>query len=141
MAIPARLVVVLSFAVSYYLAARLGLSFRFQNSQVGVVWPPAGLLLAALLLTRPSRWWMVLLSAAIAHAVAMFSAVPVWRWSWQIVGNAVFAITTVIVIRCVAGPSLDFGTRRQVVVYMAVTFLLPALFGFTTPAFVRSLLG
>jgi len=41
-------------AVSYYLAARLGLGFRFQDSQIGVVWPANAVLLAALLLT-PTR--------------------------------------------------------------------------------------
>ena len=45
--------------ISYYFAARLGLGFRFQNSQIGVVWPANGLFLAALLLTSRNKWWIV----------------------------------------------------------------------------------
>src|SRR5262245_61173351 len=44
----------------YYLAARLGLGFRFQNSQIGVVWPASAVLLAALVLAPVTRWWVVL---------------------------------------------------------------------------------
>ena len=35
-------------AVTYYFAARLGVRFRFQYFQVGIIWPANALLLAAL---------------------------------------------------------------------------------------------
>jgi len=132
---------VLAFAVAYDLSVRLGLRFRFENSQIGVVWPANALLVAALILAPRSRWWIVLAAAAIPHAVEMHYTIPVWRWTWQIAGNSIFAICTVIVLERAAGLPLNFGNRRQVLAYAIVSFAMPALYGLTTPAFVRSVLG
>lgn len=131
----------LLLATAYDLSVRLGLGFRFESSQIGVVWPANALLVSALVLTRRSRWWMVLVTAAIPHALEMQQTVPAWRWIWQIAANSAFAVTTAIVLRRVAGVPLNFGSRRQVISYAFVSFALPAVFGLTTPAYVRSMLG
>src|SRR5262245_48822584 len=128
-------------AVAYYLAARLGLGFRFQNSQIGVVWPASAVLLSALLLAPRSRWWLVIGAIVLAHAAAVGASIPLWRLAWQIAGNVVFTIATAEALRRLAGLPLHFGNRRQVLVYTAVSLLLPALFSLTTPAFVRARLG
>jgi signal transduction histidine kinase len=125
----------------YFLAARLGLEFRFQNSQIGVVWPGSAVLVSALLLTPRSSWWLVLAVVAPIHAAVMLDLVPVWRWAWQIAGNSVFALLTVEALRRVAREPLHFGSRRQVLVFMGVCFALSWIYSFTTPSFVRSLLG
>jgi signal transduction histidine kinase len=132
---------VVLLVASYYLAARLGLRFRFQNSQIGVVWPANAVMLSALLLTRKTQWWVVLAATALAHAGAVGATVPTWRLLWQIAGNAAFNVTTVEALRRVAGLPLDFGRRHQVVTYIAASFVMPALFAPTTPAFIRSLLN
>src|SRR5262245_33584621 len=68
----ARLVAyALALAMAYDLAVRLGLGFRFQNSQIGIVWPANAVLVSALVLARRSRWWIVLLAIAIPHALEM----------------------------------------------------------------------
>jgi len=129
---------VVLLGLSYYLAARLGLRFRFHNSQIGVVWPANAIFLSALLLTPRTRWWLVLAATALAHTAAMAPLVPVWRLLWQIAFNSAFAIATVQVLRRFAGPPLHFESRRQVLAYTAISFVLPWLFGFTTPAFILS---
>ena len=131
---------VLLLAVAYYLAARLGLGFRFHNSQIGVVWPATGLWIAALLLTPRSRWWIVMLTAAAAHAAAVGSSIPVWRLLWQIGGNTIFAGATALALQRVAG-TLHFSSARQVSTFIAIAFLMPAFFSLTTPAFVRAVLN
>jgi integral membrane sensor domain MASE1 len=68
-------------AAAYYLAARLGVAFRFQTSQIGVVWPAGAILVSALLLTPRARWWTVLVAASLAHAAAMYP------WSRRGAGN------------------------------------------------------
>ncbi len=128
-------------ATAYDLAVRLGLGFRFESSQIGVVWPANALLVSALLLTPRSRWWMVFVAVAIPHAIEMRDSVPAWRWMWQIVGNAIFAAATVFVLRRSVGTPLHFGSRTQVMGFAVVSFIMPAIYGFTTPAFVRSVLG
>jgi PAS domain S-box-containing protein len=127
------------WAVSYYFAARLGFGFRFQGSQVGIIWPPNALLLAALVLTPRRQWWFVFIATAVAHIAALWPAVLVWRLAWQIAGNAVFTAVTAEFLARIAGPVLHFGNRRQVVTYVVTSFVSPLLFTFTAPAFVRTL--
>ena len=129
----------LLLAGAYDLAVRLGLGFRFEHSQIGVVWPANAILVSALFLTPRSRWWMVFVAVAIPHAIEMHPSVPVWRWLWQIIGNGFFATATVFVLRRAVGTPLNFGSRTQVMGYALVSFVMPAVYGFTTPAFVRSL--
>jgi signal transduction histidine kinase len=128
-------------AAVYYLASRLGNAFRFQSSQIGVVWPASAILVSALLLTRGAHWWTLLVTASLAHVAAMFSVVPAWRWEWQVVNQAVFTATTAVLLQRVLGLPLHFGNRRQVFAFTAIVFVTSGLFGFTTPVFVRSLFG
>ncbi len=130
---------VILLGLSCYLAARLGLRFQFHDSQIGVVWPANAIFLSALILTPRARWWLVLLTTALAHVAAMAPLVPVWRLLWQIAGNWAFAIATVGVLARFAGLPLLFETRRQVLAYTAISFVMPAVFGLTTAAFIRSL--
>ncbi|MGH7677819.1 MAG: MASE1 domain-containing protein [Gemmatimonadaceae bacterium] len=125
----------------YYLAAQVGLSFRFADSQIGVVWPANAVLLSALLLTPQQRWWLVIAVTAVAHGAIMIPRVEAWRWLWQIAANSAFAMLTVEALRRWAGFPLRFDSRRQVLAYLAIAFAAPSLFGFFTPAFVRSFLG
>jgi signal transduction histidine kinase len=47
---------VIALAIVYHLAARLGLSMAYLQSNTSPVWPPTGIALAALLLLGRSRW-------------------------------------------------------------------------------------
>ncbi len=129
-----------ALAIGYYFAARIGLGFRFQNSMIGVVWVANAVLLSALVLTPPSRWPWVLIVTASAHVAAMASDVEIWRIVWQIAFNALFTTSMATVLHRLVGLPLSFSTRRQALAYMATAFGLPALFAFTTPAVVRSVL-
>ena len=125
----------------YYLAAQLGLGFRFANSQIGVVWPANAVVLSALLLTPRKRWWTVFVIVAPVHALVMTEMMPAWRWLWQIAGNSAFAMATAELFRRYAALPLHFESRRQVFSFAGITFGTSALFAFTTPVFVRSLSG
>ena len=129
-----------ALAVSYYFAARLGLSFRFHNSIIGVVWVANAVLVSALVLSPPSRWPLVLIVTATAHVAAMVPDVDLWRVVWQIGVNAVLTVTMATVLRRLVDVPLTFCTRRQVLAYMATAFGLPALFALITPAVVRAVL-
>ncbi len=64
------LVPALLVAVGYYLAARLGLALTLQPHPISTLWPPNALLMAALLLTQPRAWWVLLAAALPAHLLA-----------------------------------------------------------------------
>ena len=51
----------------YYLGCKVGFSLTFKPHPVSVLWPPNSVLVAALLLTQPRNWWVVLLAALPAH--------------------------------------------------------------------------
>jgi PAS domain S-box-containing protein len=58
-------------AVAYYLSARAGLALTFQPDNLAAFWPPATILLVALLITAPCRGWVVLLASLPPHVIAM----------------------------------------------------------------------
>ena len=130
-----------ALAAAYYLAVRLGLRFRFQNSQIGVVWPANALVLGALLLTPRRRWWAVLMVVGVTHILAMQNVVPVWRWVWQLVTNGAFVAGTAALLLNYARWPLRLGNQRQVFIFILVVFATSLAFGFSTPSFVRSLIG
>src|SRR6266545_3800261 len=47
----------------YYLGCKIGFALTFQPHPVSVLWPPNSVLVAALLLTPPRSWWLVVLAA------------------------------------------------------------------------------
>ena len=69
---------VLLTGVCYWLGAKLGMALTFGSQPVSILWPPNAILLAALLVTPASIWWMVLLAALPGHVLAeLGSGVPV----------------------------------------------------------------
>ena len=126
---------------AYYFAARLGVAFRFENSQISVVWPASALLLAGLVLAPRRYWWLVLLAVAFAHFSAMSGATPVWRSTWQIMIFAMSAMIGAELLTRYAGRPLHFGNSRQVFAFTIISFGVSLLFALGTPSFIRSLVG
>ena len=58
----------------YYLGCKIGFALTFQPHPVSVLWPPNSVLVAALLLTQPRNWWVVLLAALPAHLAAQLQS-------------------------------------------------------------------
>src|SRR5881394_686479 len=61
----------LVLGVVYYLTASFGVSLRFANTQIGVVWAPKAMLVAALVLTKSRRWLVLCVISGLAHALAV----------------------------------------------------------------------
>ena len=122
----------------YYVAAKLGLAFRFENSQISVVWPANAVLVTALVLTPRTRWWQVLLVASLAHVAAMIPVTPAWRVAWQLGANSLFALGIAELLRRFAGLPMHFGSRRQVLVYVAISVVIPASHALISPSFARA---
>ena len=63
---------------AYYLGATLGFALTFPDAAVSTLWPPNAILLAALLLSPSSLWWLVLASAFPVHVIVQWqNDVPV----------------------------------------------------------------
>ncbi len=59
--------IALGTCAGYYLATLVGLQLRLPPATTSVMWPPNAVLAAALILTPPRRWAVVLMAALPAH--------------------------------------------------------------------------
>jgi PAS domain S-box-containing protein len=92
--------------VTYFLAARLGLSLAFDAEQVTAVWPPAGIALGALLLWGAWLWPGVAAGAFLAN---LFANEPVGTALGVAAGNTLEAVVGAWLVRRALGrgPVLD----------------------------------
>jgi PAS domain S-box-containing protein len=129
----------LCLAVAYYLGAKLGLALTFRPHPISVLWPPNSLLLAALLLTAPRFWWVLILAALPAHLAAeLQSGVPPAMVLGWFVSNCSEALIGAVCIRRLVDGPLHFDSFRHVGVFLiGAVVLAPLLSSFLDAAFVK----
>ncbi len=122
----------------YYLGCKIGFALTFQPHPVSVLWPPNGIVVAALLLTPPRSWWLVLLAAFPAHLVAQLQSQvpPLMILSW-FVSNCCEAVIGAGLMRYLVVEPIRFTTLRTVGLFcLCVVFIGPFLSSFLDAAFV-----
>ena len=122
----------------YYLGCKIGFALTFQPHPVSVLWPPNGIVVAALLLTPPRSWWLVLLAAFPAHLAAQLQShvPPLMILSW-FVSNCCEAVIGAGLMRYLVGGPIRFTTLRTVGLFcLCVVFIGPFLSSFLDAAFV-----
>src|SRR6266480_84935 len=122
----------------YYLGCKIGFALTFQPHPVSVLWPPNSVLVAALLLTPPRSWWLVLLAALPAHLAAQLqSDVPPLMIMCWFISNALEAVIGAGLTRYVIGGPMRFTNLRKVGIFcLCVVFIGPFLSSFLDAAFV-----
>ena len=123
----------------YYLGAKMGFALTFEPHPVSVLWPPNAILVAALLLTPPRTWWLVLFAAFPAHLAAQLqSQVPLTMILCWFVSNSCEALIGAALARYLIGGQLRFNSFRSVSIFcVTVVFIGPFLSSFLDAAFVR----
>lgn len=128
------------FVTAFYLAYRYGMSF----SQICAApfWFPDSVLLCALLLSRPGRWWIVILaSLPIRLFVAVPSDVPLWFLLAAFAIDSAKGLATAVALRRFMKDPIRFETVRDFAVFCSFAVLLiPAASAFGG-ATLRQLLG
>ncbi len=122
----------------YYLGCKIGFALTFQPHPVSVLWPPNSVLVAALLLTPPRSWWLVLLAALPAHLAAQLQnhVPPLMILSWFI-SNCCEAVIGAGLMRYLVGGPIRFRTVRTMGLFcLCVVFIGPFLSSFLDAAFV-----
>jgi two-component system sensor kinase FixL len=104
---------------AYYLGALLGFALTFHPYPISVLWPPNALLFAALLLTPPRRWWIVLGAALPAHMLCELSAgVPVGMVLAWFMSNVTEAIVGALAFRALAKEPPQLDRLRHVLLFL-----------------------
>src|SRR2546427_6595415 len=71
-----RVALLFGLAAVYFVGAKLGLRFAYINSSVTVVWPPAGIALAAFVLLGYRIWPAILGAAFLANYTTTGAILP-----------------------------------------------------------------
>lgn len=122
----------------YYLGCKIGFALTFKPHPISVLWPPNSILVAALLLTPPRVWWLVLLAAFPAHWAAQLQShvPPLMILSW-FVSNSCEAVVGASLMRYLVGGPIRFTALRNVGFFcLSVVFIGPFLSSFLDAAFV-----
>jgi two-component system sensor kinase FixL len=124
--------------IGYYLGARIGFALTFQPHPVSVLWPPNSILVAALLLTPPRIWWLVLLAAFPAHwAAELQSQIPPTMILCWFISNSCEAVIGAGLTRYLIGGPIRFTSLRNAGIFcLCAVFLGPFLSSFLDAAFV-----
>src|SRR5262245_37996914 len=128
-------------AVAYYLGAKVGFAFTFQPHPISTLWLPNSLLLAALLLSPVSSWWVLLAAALPAHLAAeLQSGVPPAMVLGWFASNSTEALIGAVCIRRFCAVPLRFDSFRDVGAFLIFgTFLAPLLSSFLDAALVTTI--
>ena len=105
-------------AASYYVGSEVGFAVRFPSIPTSIVWPPNSILMAALMLAPPRRWWAYLLAALPAHVLIQSqTAVPLPAMLFLFLTNASEAALGAYFVRRLCGGPPHFGRMRDLVVF------------------------
>jgi signal transduction histidine kinase len=135
---PAALRSALLVAIAYYLGAKIGFAFTFQPHPISTLWLPNALLLAALLLSPVSSWWVLLAAALPAHLAAELQngVPPAMVLGWY-ASNCTEALIGAVCIRRLCATPLRFDSFKDFGVFLIFgAFLAPLLSSFLDAALV-----
>jgi signal transduction histidine kinase len=121
----------------YYVGAKIGFALTFQPHPVSTLWPPNSILLAALLLSQPRQWWLLLMAAFPAHLLVQVNAdIPMTMILCWFVSNCTEALIGASIMRYLAVSEVRFDNTRHVSMFLLVAMLGPFLSSFLDAAFV-----
>src|SRR5262245_4160435 len=136
---------ILLVALGYYAGAVIGVELRFPPNGISSVWPATPVLLAGLLLTPASAWWLLVLAIAPVHlhAMTVFYAdpLPISVLFVQLTTNVLQAVLAAAVMRRISGTPQRFDTLRGMGSFILVAALGASAVGCIVAAFVYLEIG
>src|SRR4029453_4001916 len=113
-------------SVAYYIGAHVGFMLRLPSSTLSLLWPPAAILTATLLLAPVRRWWIYLLAAFPAHlAVERGGAWPLSLVLALFVTICSEALVAAVCVRRFSDAPARFATLRRWAVFLGGAGLVP----------------
>jgi two-component system, LuxR family, sensor kinase FixL len=128
------------FATAYHFAYRYGMSF--SQACAAPFWFPDSVLLCALLVSRPGRWWILILaSLPIRLFVAVPSDVPLWFLLAAFTIDSAKGLLAAVVLRRFLKDPIRFETLRDFTVFCLFAVLLIPATSASGGAALRHILG
>jgi PAS domain S-box-containing protein len=126
-------------ALGYYAGSVTGFTLTFQPHPVSVLWPPNSILLAALLLTPPRAWIVLLLATLPAHIISQLqSQIPLPMMFSYFISNSFEAIIGAGCIHYLVRGPIRFDNLRGTAIFCIFGGLVgPFLSSFVDAGFVR----
>lgn len=122
---------------AYYVGAKIGFALTFKPHPVSTLWPPNSILFAALLLSRPRSWWLLLLAAFPTHLLVQLDAdIPMAMILSWFVSNCSEALLGASILRYLIKSELRFDNTHHVSMFIMVALVGPFLSSFLDSAFV-----
>jgi two-component system sensor kinase FixL len=125
-------------AIGYLVGVQLGLALTFAPNPVSTLWPPNAIVLAALLLTPPRTWPLLLAAVFPAHVIAeTLLGVPLTMSLCWFVSNVCEALIGAGIILKYLGAAPRFDRVRDLSVFVFAGVLIgPLLSSFLDAGFV-----
>lgn len=115
-------------ALAYYAGSQIGFLLTPTDTPIAAFWPPNAILLAALLLTSPRIWWVLILAVLPAHLfVQLRTGIPLASALAWFVGNTGEALLGAFCVRVFKKDKPLFESVYGVIVFLTLGVLLPAL--------------
>lgn len=125
-----RLLVLILLALGYFATALGGLAISRQAGNIATLWPPNGMLVAALMLTTRKRWGDVLLAGMIGSLAAnMYNGNTALTACSITLANLVEALIAASIIRTRTGRRLLFQRSSDVVVLIVAAIAAAVVAG------------
>ena len=125
-------------AVAYFGAVQVGLALTFAPNPVSVLWPPNAIVLAALLLTPPRTWPLLIAAVFPAHLLAeTLLGVPLAMSLCWFVSNVAEALLGAALTLRYLGETPRFDRVRDLSIFLlAAVLIAPVLSSFLDAGFV-----
>src|SRR6266404_3455653 len=121
-------IIALLVAISYYVGSQIGFLLTPADTPIATFWPPNAILLAALLLTSPRIWWVLILAVFPAHLfIQLRTGIPLISALLWFVGNTGEALLGAVFVRIFKKDKPLFESVHGVIVFLACGVLLPTL--------------
>jgi two-component system, LuxR family, sensor kinase FixL len=128
------------FVVAYYVGYRYGMSF--SQAAASPFWFPDSVLLCGLLVTRPARWWILVLATLPIRLFSEVAAgIPAWFLLTTFAIDAAKGIGTALALRWAINNPLRLKTVREFGLFFLVAVVLVPAAGAFCGAAARTLLG
>jgi signal transduction histidine kinase len=115
------------FAALCFASVQLGQALSFQPERISALWPPSGVLLAGLLLSRRRHWPAVVLTAFLIEALSSLRPFPELMGLLMAGANVLEALIGASLLRRLVGPLPDLRRVRDVLGLLLLSATLATL--------------